>query len=339
MSNTIKGWAVHEQGQPFAPFEWDAGELGPNQIEINVESCGICHSDLNMINNDFWSTDYPFVPGHEVVGKVGRVGSNVSGLTVGQRVGLGWYNSSCMNCEFCIGGSHNFCPQVEPTIMDGKRGGFAEKVRCHYAWATPVPETLDPSIIGPLFCAGSTVFNPILEFNIQSHHRVGVVGLGGLGHLAVKFLRAWGCHVTVFSSTPDKEKEAKELGAHHFASSGGENGCFNNLGNSFDFIISTLNVELKWEAFIAMLRPRGRLHIVGLAPKIESSILSLLGGQKSISSSPVGSPSTTRTMLKFVENHPECLPIVEKFPFNKVNEAIDRLKNGKPRFRVVLSNS
>jgi len=334
MSNMIKGWAVHDKGQPLVPYEWDAGELGANEIEINVESCGICHSDLNMMDNDFYMTDYPFVPGHEVVGTVGRLGANVSGLSEGQRVGLGWYCSSCMNCEWCNSGDHNFCNQALPTLM-GRQGGFADKVRCHYAWAIPIPDGLDPSIIGPLFCAGTTVFNPIIEFELQSHHRVGVVGLGGLGHLAVKFLRAWGCHVTVFSSTPDKEPEAIEMGAHRFVCTNVD-GCYNNLMGEFDFIISTLNIELKWEAYVGMLRPRGRLHIVGLAPKVEVAIFSLLAGQKSISSGPTGGPSTTRKMMKFVSYHPECLPICEKFTFDKVNDALHLLRHGKPRFRVVL---
>jgi len=166
---------------------------------------------------------------------------------------------------------------------------------------------------------------------------VGVVGLGGLGHLAVKFLKAWGCHVTVFSTTPDKENDARLMGAHRFVCTN-EAGCFNNLTNEFDFIISTLAVELKWEAFISMLRPRGRLHIVGLAPKVECAIFSLLGGQKSISSGPSGSPATTRNMIQFVGNHPECLPICEKFTFDKVNDALDLLRNGRPRFRVVLTH-
>jgi uncharacterized zinc-type alcohol dehydrogenase-like protein len=333
----IKGWAVLEQGQPLAPFEWDAGELGANEIEINVESCGICHSDLTMIDNEFWMTDYPFVPGHEVIGTVGRVGSLVTGVELGSRVGLGWFCGSCMNCEWCVGGDHNFCTQAQSTIM-GRQGGFADKVRCHYAWATPIPDGLDNSVLGPLLCAGTTVFNPILEFDIQAHHRVGVVGLGGLGHMAVKFLKAWGCHVTVFSTTPDKENDSRLMGAHRFVCTN-EAGCFNNLTNEFDLIISTVNVELKWDAFVGMLRPRGRLHVVGLAPKIECSVMNLLGGQKSVSSGPSGSPSTTRRMMQFVANHPDCLPMCEKFTFDKVNDAINLLRNGKPRFRVVLSNS
>jgi len=290
-----------------------------------------------MIDNAFYSTDYPFIPGHEVVGTVGRLGSNVQNLKVGQRVGLGWFCSSCMSCEFCVGGDHNFCSQVQPTIM-GRQGGFADKVRCHSAWAVPIPDGLDPTRVGPLFCAGSTVFNPIIEFGIQGSHHVGVVGLGGLGHLAVKFLRAWGCHVTVFSTSPEKEKDAKEMGAHEFVNTKAS-GALNSLQGKFDFILSTLNVELPWEAYVAMLRPRGRLHVVGLCPKIEVSLFSLLGGMKQISSGPVGGPRATAEMLRFVQVHPECHPLVERFTFDKVNEAVDMLRNGKPRFRIVLSHN
>jgi len=324
-----------EQGGNFQEYEYDAGELQPTDVEINVEHCGICHSDLDMIDNKWYATQYPFIPGHEVVGTVGRIGDDVRGVKVGQKVGLGWYSGSCMNCEFCIGGDHNFCAQVQPTIM-GRQGGFADKVRCHYAWAIPIPDGLDLALIGPLFCAGSTVFNPIVQFGIKGSHRVGVVGLGGLGHLAVKFMRAWGCHVTVFSTSPEKEAEAKEMGAHEFVNTKVE-GAFNGLTGKFDFIISTLNIELQWDAFAAMLRPRGRLHIVGLAPKIEVAIFSLLGGMKSISCSPVGSPKVSSEMLRFVETHHECYPLVERFTWDKVNEAVELLRNGKPRFRVVLS--
>jgi len=191
--------------------------------------------------------------------------------------------------------------------------------------------------LGLYFVLDRQFFNPIVQFGIKGSHRVGVVGLGGLGHLAVKFLRAWGCHVTVFSTTPEKENEAKEMGAHEFVNTNTK-GAYNQLTGKFDFILSTLNVELPWEAYVSMLRPRGRLHIVGLAPKIEVGLFSLLGGMKSVSSSPVGSPGVTAEMLRFVQSHPECHPIVEKFTFDKVNEAIALLRNGKPRFRVVISH-
>jgi len=334
MSNIIKGWAVHEKGGQLTPYEYDSGEIQPNDVEINVEYCGICHSDLAMIDNDFHMTGYPLVPGHEVVGVIGRVGNMVQESRVGQRVGLGWYCGSCMSCEFCINGSQNFCPRVQPTIM-GRHGGFADKIRCHSAWAIPVPDGMDNSLIGPLFCAGSTVFNPMFEY-VKGTDHVGVIGLGGLGHLAVKFLRAWGCHVTVFSTTPEKENEAYEMGAHAFVNTKAP-GALDALSGKFDFILSTLNVELNWPVYVGMLRPMGRLHIVGLAPKVEVPLFSLLGGMKSISSSPVGSIGRTSEMLRFVQTHPECYPLVEKFTMDQVNEALNHLRNGKPRFRIVLS--
>jgi alcohol/geraniol dehydrogenase (NADP+) len=332
----IQAYAAHTPQGILEPFAYEPGELGEQEVEIQVESCGICHSDLSMLDNEWGMTQYPFVPGHEVVGTIAALGSRVKHLQLGQRVGLGWYANSCMTCEWCMSGGHNLCLTAEGTIV-GRHGGFADRVRAHKAWVLPLPESLSAIAAGPLFCGGITVFNPIVQFDIQPTDRVGVIGIGGLGHMALRFLHAWGCDVTAFSSSADKEAEAKSLGANHFVNSR-DSEALKAVANSFDLILSTVNADLEWSAYIAALRPKGRLHLVGVAPNpIATHVFPLLMGQKSISGSPLGSPSTVAKMLDFAARH-QIEPEIEVYKFSQVNEALDRLRSGKQRYRVVLQH-
>jgi uncharacterized zinc-type alcohol dehydrogenase-like protein len=331
-----KGYAATEPGGALQEFEFDLGPLGGRQVEIKVEYCGLCHSDLSMVNNDFGTTQYPLVPGHEVVGTVEAVGPCAQGITVGQRVGLGWFASSCLTCEWCKSSNHNLCPSRTGTIV-GRHGGFADRVRADAAWVVPLPEALDLQTAGPLFCGGVTVFNPIVQFGVKSTDRVGVVGIGGLGHMALLFLDAWGCEVTAFSSSPEKEAEARKFGADHFVNSR-DSEALKKVADSLDFILSTVNVPLNWEAYLAALRPKGRLHLVGVVSQpVSVPVFSLLAGQKSISSSPTGAPATLATMLDFAARH-HLQPTIETYRFSEINEAFEKLRHGKPRYRIVLSN-
>jgi uncharacterized zinc-type alcohol dehydrogenase-like protein len=287
------------------------------------------------LDNEWVISQYPFVPGHEIAGKVAAIGSHVKNIKVGDTVGLGWYSQSCMYCIQCLSGNHNLCPNSESTMI-GRPGGFANKVRAHQVWVTPLPGGIDIQSAGPLFCGGITVFNPIVQNNVQPTNRVGVVGIGGLGHMALVFLRAWGCEVTAFSTSPDKEKEAKTLGAHRFVHSKDQK-AMSSLKGYFDFILDTVNVSLEWDLYLSLLRPKGKIHIVGAAPNIQATVFPMISFQLSIGASPLGSPATTRNMLEFVSRH-HIKPIVEEFPMSKVNEAMDRLKNGKARYRIVLKN-
>lgn len=332
----IKAYAAHEPGGELKPFEYDPGALGDEEVEISVEYCGVCHSDLSMLNNEWGTTKYPFVPGHEAVGTIAAVGDRVTKLNVGQRVGLGWYSRSCMACEWCMSGDHNLCLQAEGTIV-GRYGAFADRVRAHHSWVLPLPEGINPATAGPLFCGGLTVFNPIVQLDIKATDRVGVIGIGGLGHMALRFLHAWGCDVTAFSTSPDKEAEAKQLGANHFVNSRDPK-ALESVQNSFDLILSTVNADLDWDAYIAALRPKGRLHLVGVIPSpISSQIFPMIAGQKSISASPLGSPVTTARMLDFAARQ-GVEPITETFSFDQVNDAMARLRSGKARYRIVLKH-
>ncbi len=332
----IRGYAAHTPGGELQPFEYEPGPLGAEEVEIRVESCGICHSDLSMLNNEWGMTQYPFVPGHEVVGEIVTIGDAVKHLQVGQRVGLGWYSRSCMICEWCMSGNQNLCLTAEGTIV-GRHGGFAGRVRAHQGWVVPLPQGLNALAAGPLFCGGITVFNPIVQLDIKPTDRVGVIGIGGLGHMALRFLHAWGCEVTAFSSNPDKEVEARELGADHFVNSRDPQ-ALQALTGSLDLILSTANADLDWDTYIAALRPKGRLHFVGVVPNpVASLVFPLIAGQKSITASPLGSPTTVARMLEFAVRH-GIEPLTEVYPFEQVNEAMDRLRSGKARYRIVLQH-
>ncbi len=332
----IKAYAAQKAGGPLEPFEYDPGPLGAGEVEINVEHCGICHSDISMLNNEWGLTQYPFVPGHEVIGTIGAVGADVSHVSVGQRVGLGWHADYCTTCPSCMSGDHNLCPDATGTIV-GRHGGFADKVRANAISVVPLPEALDPSKAGPLFCGGITVFNPLVQFDISPTAKVAVIGIGGLGHLALEFLNAWGCEVTAFTSSDSKREEALKLGAHDTLNSRDPKEIEAAAGR-FDLILSTVNVNLDWGAYVNTLKPKGRLHFLGatLEP-IEIGAFSLIMAQRQISGSPVGSPATIQKMIDFAAQH-KIEPVTEHFKFAQVNEAIEHLESGQARYRIVLTH-
>ena len=332
----FKGYAAFAKGEALKPFEFDPGPLGDDQVEVAVEYCGICHSDLSMLDNDWGMTKYPFVPGHEVIGKITAVGPHAKNLKVGQRVGIGWMSGSCNACKQCLSGDQNLCATGEGTIV-GRHGGFADRVRAQWPWAIPLPEKLDASKSGPLFCGGITVFNPILQANVKSTERVGVIGIGGLGHMALSFLSKWGCEVYAFTSSDSKRDEAKKLGAHHIVNSR-DSAQMNKIAGSLDFVLSTVNAPLDWKAVLQTLAPRGRLHFVGaVLEPVPVGVFDLIMTQRVISGSPTGSPVAVAAMLDFCARH-SLAPITELFPMSKVNDALGHLRAGKARYRIVLKN-
>ncbi len=334
--NKVKAYAALSAGALLESFEYSQGELQAEDVEIKVHYCGICHSDLSMINNEWGMSAYPLVPGHEVAGEIVALGKKVTHLKVGQKIGLGWYSKSCMVCEFCMDGDHNLCSNNESTIA-GRHGGFADRVRCHFSWAIPIPDQLPLEKTGPLFCGGITVFNPIIQNNVQPTDRVGVVGIGGLGHMAIQFLNKWGCNVTAFTSSENKADEARKLGAHNIVNSR-DDSALEKIANSLDFLLVTVNVPLNWELYINALKSKGRLHFVGaVLEPIPVGAFPLIMKQRSISGSPLGSPETTRKMLEFCVQH-DIVPQTELFPMSKVNDAIEHLKAGKARYRIILQN-
>ena len=332
-SATHKAWVAAAPKQPLALETLDLGPLRAEDVEVAVEHCGLCHSDLSVRNNEWGISSYPAVLGHEVIGRITALGPNAKGLAVGHRVGIGWTSGSCMHCHQCMSGDHHLCPQGEFTIV-GHRGGFASHVRAHWAWAIPLPETLNFAEAGPLLCGGVTVFSP-LAMHAKPTSRVGIIGIGGLGHMAVKFAAAYGCDVTAFTSSESKFDEAKGFGANHVVATRDAD-AVKKLAGSFDLLISTVNVPLDWDAMIGALAPNGRLHVVGaVLEPIPVGAFSLIMGQRSISGSPTGSPVTIGTMLDFAARH-GIAPQTEHFPMSGINDAFARLESGKARYRIVL---
>jgi uncharacterized zinc-type alcohol dehydrogenase-like protein len=330
----IRAYAVHEPLGELKPFEYDPGQLKDTEVEIDVEYCGICHSDLSMIDNEWGITQYPLVPGHEVVGVISSVGDKVGHLRNGDVVGLGWHSGYCMTCASCLSGDHNLCSSAQSTIVD-HHGGFADKVRADATSLIKISDTIEKESAGPLFCGGITVFNPLIQYNVKPTDKVAVIGIGGLGHMALQFLKAWGCEVTAFTSSEEKKKEVLGFGAHHAINSR-EHHEIEAAAGQFDFILSTVNVKLDWNNYVGTLRPKGRLHFVGatLQP-LDIGVFPLIMGQRSLSGSPVGSPGNIAKMLEFAARH-TIRPIVEKYGFDDINKAIARLRSGKAHYRIVL---
>jgi alcohol/geraniol dehydrogenase (NADP+) len=336
MSEKIKSYAAMEEGGKLVPFEYEAGELKGEEIEIKVDYCGICHSDLSMRNNDWNMTEYPFVGGHEIVGKIVAKGRNVKHFEVGDTVGLGWNAATCGYCDNCISGFQINCPSLQGVIV-GRHGGFAEKVRCNWDWAVKLPDAMDASKAGPLFCGGITVFNPFVQNGIKPTDKVGVIGIGGLGHLALQFADKWGCEVTAFTSDLSKADELKKLGAD-FVVNSRDDAELENLAGKFDMILSTVNVSLNWQAYLSALAPKGKLHLVGatLEP-VPVVSFNLIMGQKSITGTATGSPKVVRDMVEFCARH-KIETVTEHFKMSEINEAFERLESGKTRYRIVLEN-
>ena len=331
-----RAWVAKAAKQPMVLEPVDLGPLGAEDVEVAVEHCGLCRSDLSVLNNDWGASQYPAILGHEVVGRVTAVGPNAKGLKAGQRVGVGWFSGSDMYCHQCMSGHHNLCPNAQPTIV-GHRGGFATHIRAHWAWTFVLPEKLNFTEAGPLLCGGATVFAPLAMY-ARPTDRVGIIGIGGLGHMALKFAAAYGCDVTAFTSSDRKFEEAKGFGAHHAVSTG-DSTAIGRLGGSFDLLISTVNVRLDWDAIIGTLAPGGRLHVVGaVLEPIPIVAFSLILQQRSVSGSPTGSPMTIATMLDFASRH-NIAPQNEHFPMSRINEAFGRLESGKARYRIVLDAS
>jgi len=330
----VNALAVNQPNEKLKPFTYELDELGSEDIDVKVLYCGICHSDMSMMNNEWGLTQYPIVPGHEIVGEVLGVGSSVKNIKVGDNVGIGWLSSSCMSCSECMSGDHNLCANGEGTII-GRHGGFSEYVRSHWSWAIPIPDGMDLSKTGPLLCGGITVFSPMYLSNIKPTDSVGVIGIGGLGHLAIKFLKHWGCEVIAFSSNSSKEAEILEMGASKVINSK-DSKQLEMVSGKLKFILNTTNVSLDWNSYLSALSPKGKLHTVGaVLEPMEIPAFSLIMGDKSVGGSPIGSPELIRLMLEFCKRH-NIYPDVEEFPMNMANEAVEHLKEGKARYRVVL---
>jgi uncharacterized zinc-type alcohol dehydrogenase-like protein len=332
----IRGLAVHAAGAQLLPYKYAPGDLKPNEVEVRISHCGVCHSDVHLIDNDWGLSKYPFIPGHEIVGTVSAVGSDVKDRKMGERVGIGWQADSCGICEWCRQGDEHLCAQAQPTCV-GRNGGYADAIRVNSRFAIPVPQNMESENVAPLLCGGITVYAPMRNHGVRPSSRVGVVGIGGLGHMGIQFAKAFGAEVTALSTSKDKEGEAREMGADHFVNTRDAAEVRKTVG-SFDFLLSTVSADQDWQAYINSLRPKGTLCVVGVPPSpIAIQAFSLIGQQRSIAGSPTGSPRDLHEMLDVASRH-GVKAITERFAMAKANDAIAKVKKSKVRYRAVLAN-
>lgn len=330
----INAYAANNQGAPLEPYSFEISDPGPEQVLIRVSHCGICHSDLHLVNNDWNSSKYPLVPGHEVVGEVLAIGSEVKNLQLGMRVGVGWQSGSCMNCEWCNSAQENLCKSSVSTCV-GRHGGFADHMLTDARFAFPIPEAMTSEDAAPLLCGGITVYSPLRRYDVRPWHKVAILGIGGLGHLALQFASKMGCEVTALSTSPDKEAEARELGASHFINSR-DAGAIKAARDSFDFILVTATADLDWLPYVKALRPNGKLCFVsGEESMVDVPVSVLLGKQKTVTGSIIGGRSMMVEMLEFAARH-GIHAQTETLPLPQVNEALLKVAENKARYRMVL---
>jgi uncharacterized zinc-type alcohol dehydrogenase-like protein len=317
-------------------FVYQASPLGPHDIELEISHCGLCHSDLHLIDDDWKCSSYPLVPGHEIVGMVRAVGTEVTQLSIGDRAGVGWQRSACLACPLCLGGRENLCTKQQATCV-GHFGGMADRLRVDARFAFAIPSGIESAFAAPLLCGGVTVYAPLRRYRVDATRTIGVVGVGGLGHLAIAFLRAFGCEIVAFSSSADKRTEALRLGAHEFARSHDARDLRRYV-NRFDLVLSTVPARLDWIGYVQTLKPGGVLCLVGAPPGIlQLPAGLLLTGQKSICGSDIGDRATLSEMLRLAERH-RIVPLVETSAMSEVNREIERLRRNEVRYRAVLQN-
>lgn len=338
MKTRFGAFAALAAKQALASYEYEPAPLSSVEIEIEISHCGICHSDIHLIDNDWGVSAYPLVPGHEVVGTVTAAGEDAV-HAVGSRVGVGWQRGACLDCEACHAGEENLCARQQATCVR-HMGGFAERMRVDGRFAFAIPPGLDSAAAAPLLCGGATVFSPLRRWNVTRAKRAGVIGIGGLGHLALRFLRAMGCETTAFTSSADKRDEALRLGATE-ATSSTHAGELRAQAGRFDFLLCTVPVRLDWIGYLQALRPNGVLCLVGAPPGLMQFPASLLlTGQRVVCGSDIGSPGTIREMLAFAAEHGigAQVEVAAMRDAGDVNAAVQRVRDNKARYRMVLEN-
>jgi uncharacterized zinc-type alcohol dehydrogenase-like protein len=330
----FRAYAARRARGRLAPFVYTPERLGPHDVELRVSHCGICHSDVHLVDGDWGVGRFPLVPGHEIVGTVAALGAEVTQLEKGERVGVGWQRGACLECEACVRGEENLCPNEAATCVDHP-GGFAERIRVDARFAFPIPEALASEQAAPLLCGGVTVFAP-LRRHARADSRVGVVGIGGLGHLALQFARAMGCEVTAFSASPDKEAECHAFGAHRFVPTR-EPRALRRAAGTLDFVLSTVFRPLDVAPLLDTLRPNGVLCFVGVpdAP-LRLDLGSMLARQLGVTTSVIGGRAEVREMLAFAARH-GIAPKVQVRPLAEANAALAEVRKGRARYRVVLA--
>ena len=334
-ASKVLGYAAKEVGQPLELFEYVSPDLGENDVRVTVTHCGVCHTDIHAIDNYYGITDFPFVPGHESVGYVSAVGPAVSELIEGDRVGIGWQGRSCMQCEWCLKGEEQLCMDIVPSGTWVPYGGFSSSIVVDSRFAYSLPDAMSSEVAAVLMCAGITVYSPLREYIEESTQKVAIVGVGGLGHLAIQFAHALGWEVAVISSSPEKKEQALAFGADCFIGTN-DQATLRQFDYAFDLLLCTASGGMNWEALLMTLKKKGTLVLLGF-PDVTLNSTDLVAHQLSITGSFLGNRATMREMLGFAQDQ-GIAPKVELMPMSQVNEAIQRVKENKARYRIVLEN-
>jgi len=342
MSKTF-GYAAMEKKAALEPFSFERRAVGADDISIDIEFCGVCHSDIHQVNDDWGGAIYPMVPGHEIVGTVVQVGANVAAFKPGDKAGVGCMVDSCRKCTPCQAGVEQFC-QVHTALtyngteMDEKTptfGGYSTNIVVDQAFALKIAPEQNLAEVAPLLCAGITTYSPLKRFGVKEGHKVGVVGLGGLGHMAVKLASAMGADVTVFSTSPSKEADARRLGANHFAVTKDPKNL-EPLASQFDFILDTVSAPHDLNMYLALLKYEGAMVLVGVPDKPAEVVTPLLVMlQRSLSGSAIGGIAETQEMLDFCAAN-NIVSDIELIPIDKIGEAYERTINADVRYRFVV---
>jgi uncharacterized zinc-type alcohol dehydrogenase-like protein len=341
--NAVKSYAAKSADKPLEPYQLDRREPGDHDIEIKILYCGVCHSDIHTARNEWGGTMYPVVPGHEIVGKVTRTGSKVSKFKVGDTVGVGCFVDSCGHCRNCTEDNEQYCEnghsQTYNSLLQDKKtityGGYSSHIVVTEKFVLSVSDKLPLEKVAPLLCAGITTYSPLKHWNVKKGDKLAVVGLGGLGHMAVKIAASMGAEVTVLSRSKNKEKDAQELGAHHFElTTDKEN--MKRLANSFDFIIDTVSAEHDYNEYLALLRTNGVMVLLGVPPTpSDVAAFHLIGGRRSLVGSLVGGIKETQEMLDYCAEH-NITSDVEMINIDQINEAYERTLAGDVHYRFVI---
>jgi uncharacterized zinc-type alcohol dehydrogenase-like protein len=343
MPTKTPAYAATSATAPLGAFSIERRDVGPNDVAIDILFCGVCHSDIHQVRNEWGNAVYPMVPGHEIVGRVTKVGANVKKLAVGDIAGVGCMVGSCGECPACKAGDEQFCLKgnaqtYNSTEMDRKTptyGGYSTHVVVGEKFTLKVPAGLDPAGAAPLLCAGITTYSPLHEYGCKKGDRVGVVGLGGLGHMAVKLAVSMGAEVTLFSTSASKEEDARRLGASSFVVTK-DPANLAKLAGSLDLIIDTVSAAHDYNAYLAMLRSKGTMVLVGAPPQpTPVSAFSLIMGGRRLVGSLIGGIAATQAMLDHCAQH-AIVSDIEVIPVQKIDEAYERMLRSDVKYRFVI---
>ena len=330
----VSAMAAYRAGEPLRPLEYEIGAAEGYGCIIQLEACGICHSDIHVIDNDWGGPTYPVVPGHEAIGRVMEVGPFVTNLKPGDRVGVGWQSGACMQCADCMRGDANMCDVNKATIIH-QYGGFGDYMSVDARFAFPIPEAMPSEAAAPLLCAGITVYSGLRHAGMKGGQDIGVIGIGGLGHIAVQFAARLGNRVTVFTSSPDKAEYAAGLGADD-AVIVGRDGIVPAAKRKLNIIIDTVAAAKDYNAYLSHLDSDGVYNLVGIPNEpISLSVFAFQDKRRRIMGSPIGGPGEIAEMLTLADRY-NVTPLVEVFPFAAANAAIQKVRDNAVRYRAVL---